>query len=81
MKAFVLAAGERAVGVFSGVLSSVLVADGVDVFHVGWKAALGTSLGAALLSVLASLAKRRVGPEGPGLMETTAGAGRRRRAE
>jgi len=81
VKAFVLAAGERAVGAFSGVLSSALMADGADVFHVGWKAALGTSIGAALLSVLASLTKRPVGPEGPGLTETTAGTGRRRRPE
>ena len=75
-RAFARATVERAVGSFSGVMASALFADGSDLFSIRWKSALGLAGGAALLSILASLAKGHVGPEGPGVMETTRGAGR-----
>jgi hypothetical protein len=56
---------------FAGTLSSSLIADGTNVFHVGWREALGTAGGAALLSILASVAKHPIGPRGPGFTETT----------
>jgi Putative lactococcus lactis phage r1t holin len=68
--AFLKATGERAIGMFSGSLASLLIADGGGLFDVGWGRALGASGMAALLSVLASFSKRYVGPEGPGLTET-----------
>lgn len=73
---FLVATGERAVGMFAGTLSSALFVDGTDLFHVPWQSGLGTATGAALLSVLTSIAKAHVGPEGPGVTETTRGAGR-----
>lgn len=76
MKSFVLATIERAVGMFAGTLSSVLIADGADLFDVAWKKALGVAGMSAVLSVAASLAKGRVGPEGPGFSETTTGVGK-----
>ena len=72
-KAFWKGAGERAVKAFAWTLSSVLigppVADAipkVDVIHVGWEAALSFAVGAALLSVLGSVAGNGlgVGPSG-----------------
>ncbi len=74
--AFVLAAGERAAGMFAGTLSSVLIAQGTDVLNAGWSKALSVSAMAALLSVLSSVAKGNVGPPGPSITETTKGAGR-----
>lgn len=74
--AFVLATGERAAGMFAGTLSSILIAQGTDIMDAGWSKALGVSAMAALLSVLSSVAKGNVGPEGPGVTETTKGAGR-----
>lgn len=73
---FFKATGERAVGMFSGALASALFVNGTDLFTVSWKAGVGTAGGAALLSILTSLAKGQVGPEGPGITETTRGAGR-----
>lgn len=73
---FFKAAAERAVGMFSGALASALFVNGIDLFHVDWKAGVGTAGGAALLSILTSVAKGQVGPEGPGITETTRGAGR-----
>jgi hypothetical protein len=73
---FFRAVAERAVGGFSGVLATALAADGADLCSVRWKAAFGLAGGVALLSILTSLVKGQVGPEGPGITETTRGAAR-----
>lgn len=57
-------AGERAVSTFAQSVLSVLGMDALDVFHADWKAALGVGLGGAVLSVLKSVAARKVGSEG-----------------
>lgn len=73
---FAKATVERAVGSTSAVLVAALTADGTNLFAVHWKPTLGLAGGAFLVSILASLAKGQVGPEGPGIAETTRGAGR-----
>lgn len=74
--AFFAAAGERAMGVFAAVLSGSLFVDGTDLSHVDWTTSFDIAAGAFLLSILTSLAKAHVGPEGPGVTETTRGAAR-----
>lgn len=74
--AFVKAVGERAVGAFSATLAGFLGAAGTDLVALDWSRSLSVSGGAALASVLASLAKGTMSPQGPGLTETTKGVGR-----
>lgn len=73
-KRFVIATGERAVGVFSATLSGALFVNGLDLSCVDWSTGLNVAGGAALLSILTSFVKAQVGPPGPGLTETTRGA-------
>ena len=61
--AFWRAAAERALKTAAQVLLVFLGADVVNVFKVDWGHALGITLGAALLSVLMSMASAQVGPE------------------
>jgi glutaredoxin-related protein len=68
---FLKATGERAVGAFSGTMVTFLTAAGTDLHKLDWSVSLGVSGGAALASVLASFAKWKVGPDGPGLTEKT----------
>lgn len=57
-------AAERAVSTFAQSVLSVLGMDVLDVFSVDWKGAVGVGLGGALLSLLKSVAARKVGTEG-----------------
>lgn len=70
-KAFWVAAAERAVRAFAWAVISVLtVADGFNAFHANWGDALGVGLGAAVLSLLASIVGSRVNdPESPSLVD------------
>lgn len=49
-------AGERAIKTFAQAVIATLGANAVNVWHVQWATALGVSLGAALLSLLTSVA-------------------------
>lgn len=69
-------ATERAARTSAWVLASTLglpkigASVGVDVLHVGWRDALSFAAGAALLSVLGSVAAGKVGPQGsPSLVD------------
>ncbi len=55
------AAAERAAKTAAQTLLVILGAGTVDVMSVGWKQALSLSAGAALLSVVTSVASTRVG--------------------
>ncbi|HEU4541372.1 MAG TPA: holin [Jiangellaceae bacterium] len=73
---FWLGAGERAARTAAWVLASTLglpqigASVGVDVLNVGWKSALSFAVGAALLSVLGSIAAGKVSPDGsPSLVD------------
>lgn len=56
---------ERALKTWAqAVLAYFLVGDTLDVFHADWGGALGVSLGAALISVLTSLASLPMGQPG-----------------
>ena len=69
-KAFVKAALERAVGAFAAPVAGALAT--VSVFDVPWKAVFGVAAAGAVASLLASLGKAPIGPEGPGLTEKVA---------
>ena len=75
------AAGERALKTFAQVWAAVLagpaVGDviGVDLLHVGWRDSVSFAAGAALLSLLASIASAQIGPKGsPSVVEDPAAA-------
>ena len=55
---------ERAVKTAAQTAVTVLGADKLDVLHVDWETVLGLSGGAALLSVLTSLASLKIGSSG-----------------
>jgi hypothetical protein len=59
-KLFWKKAAERAIKTFAQTLSITLGAGAVNVFSVGWKQAIGVSLGATLLSVLTSVGSAQV---------------------
>jgi len=67
-KAFWKGALERTIRTFAWTLIAQLAgpnvtgAVGVDLLHIGWRDALSMSVGAALLSLLFSLAVAAVGP-------------------
>lgn len=69
-RAFWFAAGERAARAFAWAMSAALLvpnvdtALGFDVLHVGWMDALSLAAGAAVLSLLGSVAAGPVGPSG-----------------
>jgi hypothetical protein len=58
---FWMSAGERSVKTAAQVLIVFLGADLTDVFGVDWRRAAGIAVGAALVSVLTSLASSQVG--------------------
>lgn len=70
-KAFWVGAGERAAKTAAQTWISLFGADAVfDVLHVHWQAALGIGLGAALLSILTSIASAPASPAGsPSLVD------------
>jgi hypothetical protein len=70
------AAGERAVGLFAGSLVTTITVDGNGMSASDWFSGLSTAGALAVASLLCSLVKANVGPEGPGLNETTRGVGR-----
>lgn len=55
-RSFWASAAERAIKTFAQATIATFGAKLVDVWHVDWTAALGVSLGAALLSLLTSVA-------------------------
>lgn len=62
---FVLDTGERAVKNFAqAVLATFAVGDLFNAFHADWGNALGVGMGAAVLSVLTSIASFNVGTRG-----------------
>lgn len=63
-KAWLIGTVELACGTFAVSLLSLLGAGAVNVLHVAWPAALGTAGGAALLSVLKSVASAPMGAKG-----------------
>lgn len=63
--AFAKAAIERAVKTFAQTLVALWGAGAFDVLHVDWSQALGVAGGAALLSVLSSVATGAVTDGGP----------------
>lgn len=70
-KAFWVATGERAARAAAWAVISVLtVADGFNAFHANWLDAAGVGLGAAVLSLLASVVGSQVNdPESPSLVD------------
>jgi hypothetical protein len=67
-KAFWLAAGERALKTAAQTLLLLWAADGgFDLFHVNVQESLGMGAGAAVLSVLTSVASSGIGDPGPSL--------------
>lgn len=73
-KAFALATLERALKTASQTAVALLAADGVDLLTLDWRAAGVTVGGAALLSVLTSVASLTVGPAGsPSLVDDQPG--------
>ena len=58
---------ERAVKTFCQALVALLGAGAVDLLSVPWPAALATAAGAALVSVLTSIASAGFGNDGPSL--------------
>lgn len=66
---FWLQAGERAIKTFAQTAVAMLAAETLNVFQADLLATLGVSLGAALLSVLTSVASARVhGDDSPSLV-------------
>lgn len=71
--AFWIAAGERAAKSFAQALLLLWVADGgLDIFKVNYQESLGLALGAAVISVLSSIASAGVGGRGPSLANEVA---------
>lgn len=68
--AFVKAAVERALGAFVAPVAGALA--GTGLFDVDWAMVFSVAGSAAVASLLASLVKAPVGPEGPGLTEKVA---------
>lgn len=66
-KAFLAAAGERAVKTFAQTLAALLAGSGTGVLSVDWGARLSVALMAALVSLLTSVASGGVGSPGPSL--------------
>jgi hypothetical protein len=54
-------AAERSIKTAAQVLATYLAADAADVFAVDWRRAVGVAVGAAIVSVLTSLASSQVG--------------------
>ena len=63
-RAWLIGTGEIAVKSFAASLLSLLGAGTLNVLHIAWPTALGTAAGAALLSVLGSLASAPMGAKG-----------------
>jgi hypothetical protein len=57
-------AGERAVKAFAGAALTLFGAGPVDVLHIAWQTSLSLSAGAALVSLLMSLASAQIGTPG-----------------
>jgi hypothetical protein len=66
-RTFWLAVGERALKTFCQTLAVTLGAGAFDVLNVPWQAALSMSAGAAVVSVLTSIASAGVTGGGPSL--------------
>lgn len=65
MKDFAVDAAERCARAFaSSVLAVLAVGDGLNVLHADWLDALGVGLGAAVVSLLTSLAALKIGSAG-----------------
>jgi hypothetical protein len=76
--AFWRATAERAVKTFAQTLVALLSAGAFNVLKAEWQESLGVAAGAAVLSVLTSIASAGVGNSGPSLgPETVSGAHRR----
>ncbi len=69
--AFWKATGERAVKTAAQVVLTLVGADLVNAFSLPWTEVAGVGLGAALVSVLTSLASSQVGLAGPSLAGET----------
>lgn len=68
-------AGERAAKTFAQTMLVILGAGPFNVINVGWMKALGLAGGAAVLSLLSSLASEGVGqPSSPSLVRTAPNA-------
>ena len=59
-KTFWLDTAERAVKTLAQTLVALLGAGAVDVLHIDWKARLSVAMGAALVSILTSIASSNV---------------------
>ena len=73
--AFWTATAERAVRTFAQTLIAALGLDTTEVLNLPWEHGFALAATAAILSVLTSLAAAGAGRSGPGLTETTEGAG------
>lgn len=69
--AFWKAAAERAAKTFAQTLAAVMTADGVGLLDADWTARLSAAAGAALLSLLFSVASAGAGNPGPSLSTET----------
>ena len=66
-RAFLAAAGERAVKTFAQTLAALLAANGSGVLDVDWLGGLSVAASAAVVSLLSSVASGGVGEPGPSL--------------
>ena len=64
-RAFLAAAGERAVKTFAQTLAALLAAGGAGVLDVDWLGGLSVAASAAVVSLLSSVASGGVGEPGP----------------
>ncbi|MGN6299700.1 MAG: holin [Angustibacter sp.] len=80
-RAFLAAAGERALKTFAQTLAALLAAGGAGVLDVDWLGGLSVAASAAVVSLLSSVASGGVGAPGPSLTSEGLSADRANRAK
>ena len=66
---FAAATAERAIKTFAQTEASLLIAGGTGLFDTDWRAGLGVSGMAAVLSVLTSIGSSKIGGSGPSVVD------------